>query len=262
MTFLRSSGGKVNLHYQWIDNNKDDTYVFINALGTDFRIWDEVVEILGRHGNTLRFDKQGHGLSSLTEETCQLEHYLADLIELVQGLEIKRSHVVGLSVGGMIAQLMAFHHPQLVDKLILCDTRHKIGDSDGWNGRIRQVNENGMASISELVLQRWFSPAFMQENTRVVDGIRIMLNRCDTRGYIQTCKAIRDADLTEKARQIKHQSLCIVGSEDKSTPVADVKSLSKLIPNSRFEIITGSGHLPCVDNPKKLSAQILDFVRK
>jgi 3-oxoadipate enol-lactonase len=71
--------------------------------------------------------------------------------------------------------------------------------------------------------------------------------------------AIRDADLTESTKKIKHKTLAIVGSEDGSTSSDNVKSMADIIPGSRFEIIEGSGHLPCVDNPEKLSSLILDL---
>jgi 3-oxoadipate enol-lactonase len=250
----------VNLHYHWQNNSKAHTLVFINALGTDFRIWNEVVKNLENDANTLVFDKQGHGLSSGSANTQRLHDYMADLVALLDYLNINRCHVVGLSVGGMIAQLLAHHHPERVDKLILCDTRHKIGDAAGWNTRINHVQADGVAAVADAVLQRWFSPDFQTANPNVVAGIHTMLERCPTAGYIQTCGAIRDADLTETSKTIQHQTLCIVGSEDKSTSPADVHDLHQLIAGSRFEIISGSGHLPCVDNANTLSKLIREFI--
>lgn len=261
MDFFLTKTSKVNLSYRWINSHQEGTLVFINALGTDFRIWDEVVKNLQAHFNILLFDKQGHGLSSLKASTDKLSDYVADLIELLDFLKIDRCHVVGLSVGGMIAQLMAHHHPDRIDKLILCDTRHQIGDATSWNSRIEQVKQGGVAIVAEAVLQRWFSKEFQLAQPEIVNEVRTMLERCNSEGYIQTCKAIRDADLTDLAKAINHQTLCIVGSEDKSTLPDAVKDLHQLIAGSQFEIMQGSGHLPCVDNPMLLSSLILDFIR-
>lgn len=260
MTFKYFLDRDVNIHYEWIDSRKSNTLVFINALGSDLRIWDAVVDRFRSQANILRFDKQGHGLSSLAPDTNRLEHYMNDLTGLMQHLLISRCHLIGLSVGGMIAQLLAYEFPSLVDKLILCGTRHKIGDAAGWNARIKQVETGAVASISGSIIERWFPSHFRQDNPEIVDGIRTMLNRCDKYGYIRTCMAIRDADLTEQMKQLTHPTLCLVGSEDGSTSVADVKSLADIIPGSRFEIIKGSGHLPCVDNAKELSYLISDFI--
>ncbi|MCI0448036.1 3-oxoadipate enol-lactonase [bacterium] len=259
MTFAYIKEKNVNIHYHWINSGKPKTYIFINALGTDLRIWDGVVDRLANHGNILRFDKQGHGLSSLDPNTKSLAQYMTDLVMLMSRLKITKCNLVGLSVGGMIAQLMSYNHPELIDKLILCDTRHKIGDANGWNSRIQQVEAGGVASIADSILQRWFSKDFHQTKPETVSGIKVMLERCSSAGYIQTCMAIRDADLTESTKKIKHKTLAIVGSEDGSTSVNDVKSMADIIPGSRLEIIEGSGHLPCVDNPEKLSTMLVEF---
>ena len=89
---------------------------------------------------------------------------------------------------------------------------------------------------------------------------RNMLERCPADGYIKTCEAIRDADLTSVAKGIKLPTICIVGSEDKSTTPEEVKNLADLIEGARYEVIHGSGHILCVDNPQRLSKLIIDFL--
>lgn len=260
MQFLHHKG--LVLHYQWRDYKKPRTFLFINSLGTDFRIWDDVVEILKNEGNMLLFDKRGHGLSDTNDHTNGLEDYLNDAVALLNHLSINKCIVVGLSVGGMIAQLMAYHHPDMIDKLILCDTRSRIADKTFWNSRIQQVESNGLGSISDSIMQRWFPRPFHQNFPEKIVGYRNMLERCSSIGYIQTCAAIRDADLTAKSKEIKFPALCIVGSEDLSTTPDEVKELSMLIADSTYKVIEGSGHLPCVDNPAALSELISDFINK
>jgi 3-oxoadipate enol-lactonase len=180
---------------------------------------------------------------------------------LLEFLSVKKCIPVGLSVGGMIAQILANRIPGKIEKLILCDTRHKIGNEQIWNDRIAAVKENGLASISNGVMQRWFSEKFRNENAIKVSGYKNMLERVLPLGYIKTCEAIRDADLTAVAKQIKIPALCVVGSEDKSTLPEEVKNLADLIEGSRFEVIEGSGHIPCVDNPEALGKLIIDFIK-
>jgi 3-oxoadipate enol-lactonase len=260
MDFASVNG--ITIHYRWINKGSDKTFVFINSLGTDFRIWEEMVQRLEGHGNLLLWDKRGHGLSDVSATTKGLEDYTADLWQLLRHLQIKKCIPVGLSVGGIIAQQLTHHHPEVVERLILCDTRHKIGFQDLWNNRIKQIKEQGLKSISEDLMKRWFAPPFHLSSPAVVQGCRNMVERCDPAGYVQTCEGIRDADTTEAAKGIKQKTLCIVGSEDKSTTPEEVKALADLIKDSRFEIIEGSGHIPCVDNPEKLSNLIVDFIKE
>ena len=88
-----------------------------------------------------------------------------------------------------------------------------------------------------------------------------MLERVPVIGYIKTCEAIRDADLSEIVKQINKPVLCIVGSEDKSTTPEEVKNLADCIKGAKYEVIKGSGHIPCVDNPEKLTKLIIDFIK-
>jgi 3-oxoadipate enol-lactonase len=236
------------------------TFMFINSLGTDFRIWNEVAAELRYYGNILLFDNRGHGLSDVVEDTNGINDYADDAIALLEDLSINKCIPIGLSVGGMIAQIMAIRIPQKIRKLVFCDTRHKIGNAQIWNDRIASVKKEGLPSISDGVMQRWFSEKFRNENPTRVSGYKIMLERTPPLGYIKACEAIRDADLTEIAKQIRIPSLCIAGSEDKSTTPEEVKNLADLIKGSKYEVIEGSGHIPCVDNSETLSKLIIDFI--
>ncbi|HEX6224691.1 MAG TPA: 3-oxoadipate enol-lactonase [Chryseolinea sp.] len=262
MTFANINGHY--LHYEFTRGARvsDNTFLFINSLGTDFRIWNEVAESLRGYGNILLFDNRGHGLSDVVAGTERVDDFADDTEALMQYLGITKCIPVGLSVGGMIAQLLAVRSPNKFSKLILCDTRHKIGNATIWNDRIKVVGSEGLASISAGVMQRWFSKSFHEQHPQMVAGYKNMLERTPPMGYIQTCVAIRDGDLTEIAKGIKMPTLCLVGSEDKSTSPEEVKNLSDLIEGSKFEIIPGSGHIPCVDNAAQLADLVLTFIKE
>lgn len=263
--FLKVNG--IGLHYQHIRRDVNEgrrtTFLLINSLGTDFRIWSDVASNLIKHGDVLLFDKRGHGLSGTHPAKSKLTLFdLTDDTEaLLDQLSIEKCIVIGLCVGGMIAQLLASRHPSRVEKMILCDTLHKIGNTQCWNDRIKAVRGHGFSSISGGEMRNWFAEPFRKNNLTVVAGFRNMLERTSKTGYIQTCQAICDADLTEVAGQLKVSTLCVVGSEDELTPPEQVKEFSSLLKNSVFEIIQGSGHVPCVDNAEVLSSMILDFVQ-
>ena len=101
--------------------------VFINSLGTDFRIWDDVAWSLTGRYRVLRSDKRGHGLSEMRKGPAAMADFAADFAALLDRLGIARAHVVGLSIGGLIAQELYRLRPDLVVSLILSDTAHRIG---------------------------------------------------------------------------------------------------------------------------------------
>jgi 3-oxoadipate enol-lactonase len=252
----------VTIHYQIIGGPADKpVLVFVNSLGTDFRIWrDVIVRLAGDFGIVL-YDQRGHGLSDVGQTPYSLDDITVDLAGLLDLLDVKNAYVCGLSYGGMIAQSLSRRRPDLVKALILCDTAHKVGTAETWNQRIDRVKAEGIEGIADKVLETWFTPSFRRPENTSFEGYRNMLIRQPVRGYIATCEAVRDADLTDVARHISVPTLCVVGDQDGSTPPELVLSTSRLIADSGYEVIKDAGHIPCVEQPEALTALIRTFIR-
>jgi 3-oxoadipate enol-lactonase len=248
------------LHFRDDSQQRERTIVFANSLGTDLRIWDDVVVRCAGDFRTLRYDFRGHGLSEAPPAPYVIDDHVSDLAALLDARGIEGAIVVGLSVGGMIAQALAARRPALVRLLVLCDTAHKIGTPEMWNARIAAIRKDGLASIADALLERWFSSEFRQTRPADLAGYRNMLTRTPVEGYTGTCAALRDADLTETTSRLAQPALCLVGEEDGATPPELVRSLSALIPGAAFETIPGAGHLPCVEQPNMLWARIEAFI--
>jgi 3-oxoadipate enol-lactonase len=257
MSFIFCNGHVI--HYRYLNNNSDQTFLFINSLGTDFRIWDEVANELKAFGNILLYDKRGHGLSDLAKAKNGLKDYAEDAYCLIESLSVKNCIVIGISVGGMIAPILAHHHSEHIEKLVLCGASNKIGNTESWNERIQQVRSNGLKAITDGLMKRWFSASFHEKYPERITGYKNMVERCDVEGYIQTCEAIRDEDITDISKSLGIPTLCIAGSEDQSVSPGDVRVLSQLIKNSRFEIIDGACHMTCIDNKETFTKLIVDF---
>ena len=250
-----------NLHYRYLDSGAVRNFLFINPLGSDFRIWDEIIPLMKIHGNLIFYDKRGHGLSDFVSPKHGLEDYAEDAKVLLEKLSINKTIAIGLSVGGQIATILASRYPALAEKLVLCDTAQKIGTGETWNQRIKTVRQQGLATISGEIIKRWFSPSFREQYPAKVAGYKNMLERCQPDAYIRACESIRDTDLSNLMRQIKLPVLCLVGEGDLSTTPADVQHMSSMIQDARFHVIPGSGHVPCVDNAEIFSKLIIDFIK-
>ncbi|KKX27632.1 3-oxoadipate enol-lactonase [Rhizobium sp. LC145] len=233
--------------------------VFVNSLGTDSRIWHHVLPKLADDFTLVTYDKRGHGLSDLGNPPYSIDDHVADLAGLLDHLGLSRVIVCGLSVGGLIAQGLYATRPDLVKGLALCDTAHKIGTPEMWAKRIAAVEADGIGSVLEDIMARWFTQPFRNVGNTAYQGYCNMLMRQPILGYSGTCAAIRDADFTEAARRIAVPTLCVVGREDGSTPPELVRSLADLIPGARYEIIEGAAHIPCVEAPAAFAAVIRGF---
>ncbi|MFE0015025.1 3-oxoadipate enol-lactonase [Mesorhizobium sp. NPDC059054] len=235
--------------------------VFINSLGTDFRIWDETVARLAGECATLVYDKRGHGLSDLGDARPGIAPHAADLAALLDHLAIKRAVICGLSIGGLIALQLYAARPDLVQAMILSDTAHKIGTAQSWKERIEIAETKGIAAFADGVMEKWFTPAFHTGRADELAGYRNMLIRQPVAGYVAACNALASADLTETAQGASVPALCIVGDQDGSTPPALVRSLADLVPGARYEVIEGAGHIPCVEQPEIFTALVSAFIR-
>ena len=235
--------------------------VFCNSLGTDTRIWDGVLDELKDH-RVLTYDKRGHGLSSVPPGPYSIADLAHDLLELVDLLGVGRFTLVGISVGGLLAQQFALDHPERLSALVLCDTASRTGDAATWNARIEAVRAGGMEAVADLVLTRWFPDSVRAGREAEIDGWRNLLLRSPVEGYAATCAALRDANLTGEVARIVVPTMVVVGAEDQSTPVAVVRSTADSIPGARFEIIEAAGHLPCIDQPQVLARLIRSHVEE
>ncbi len=257
MDFLRANG--VVLHFEDTGGDKP-SMVFANSLGTDFRIWDKVAARLAHDYRIIRYDKRGHGLSEATPAPYAMTDHVNDLAALMDERRVKQAVVVGLSVGGVIAQGLAAIRPDLVRALVLSNTAHKIGTTESWNARIAAVGKDGLGSIADNVMKLWFTPAFRDPANAEFIGCRNMLLRSPLEGYLGTCAALRDSDLTESTRALKIPALCIGGDQDGSTPPDLVRSMADLIRGSEFRIVADAGHIPCVEQPAAVASLIQQFL--
>lgn len=235
--------------------------VFSNSLGTDLRVWAPLLPHLPNDLRLIRYDKRGHGLSDCPDSPYVITGHRDDLICLLDELAVKNAVIVGLSVGGLIAQSVAAARPDLVRGLVLCDTAHKIGPRENWEMRIAAVKKGGITALSETILERWFSQDFRENRKKELALWRAMLTRTPAEGYVGTCAAIRDADLTQSSGALALPTVCVVGSEDGATPPELVKSTAELI-GGGFVEIEGAGHLPCVESPEALACIIKTFLQE
>jgi 3-oxoadipate enol-lactonase len=183
---------------------------------------------------------------------------VSDIEFLIDSLNIEKCVFVGLSIGGMIAQGLAARRPSLIKALVLSNTASKIGTKELWEARVKAVEVNGLPSMVNPVMERWFSKSFFKGHK--IDRWRNMFLDTHPNGYIGCCTAISHTDFYEQASTLRMPTLVLAGSEDGSTPPNLVKETQNLIKESEFYIIKGAGHLPCVEKPKEFAKKLNNFI--
>lgn len=240
------------LHYEERGDASRPALVFINSLGTDFRIWEQVAPAFADEFRIVLYDKRGHGLSDAPPRPYRLDDHVGDLIGLMDALGVHDAVLCGVSVGGLIAQGAAARQGERIRALVLCDTAARIGDEPTWDARIEAAERGGVEALADGTMERWFNASFRRQRASEVRGWRNMVVRTPLDGYLGTMAALRDADQSEDTDGLSMPALVVVGNDDGSTPPHVVKGLSDLIDESEFHVISNSGHLPCVDQPGTL----------
>lgn len=251
--------GDIRLHYRLDGPEGGPPVVFINSLGTDFRLWDKMLPHLPAGLRVLRFDKRGHGLSEGPPAPYPMGALVRDTERLIEAVGLRDAVVVGLSIGGMIAQGLAVKRLDLVRAMVLSNTGARIGTAQMWADRIAAVEKEGVAALSDTILERWFPKAFRES----LEGVawRNMLERTPVQGYAGCSAAIAGSDFYATTASLRLPTLGIAGSEDGSTPPDLVRETVDLVPGSRFALIRGSGHLPCVDQPAEYARVLTEFLK-
>ena len=250
--------GEVKLHYADEGDPKGAPVVFSNSLGTDFRLWDKILPLLPQGLRLIRYDKRGHGLSSAPVAPYSMGSLVSDVEKLLDSLEVRDCVFVGLSVGGMIAQGLAAKRLDLVRAMVLSNTGAKIGTRELWADRIDKVKAGGIEALADATMERWFSDAFRA--TTELAAWRNMLTRQPADGYMGCSAAIAGSDFYATTSALTLPTLGIAGSEDGATPPDLVRETADLVKGSRFHLIRGAGHLPCVEKPGEFAEVLTEFL--
>lgn len=236
--------------------------VFINSLGSDLRIWDGVIPYFSERFPIIRYDKRGHGLSDCPPGPYTLRDHTMDLAGLLKVLEVPAAILIGVSIGGMIALDFAHQYPDCVHALVLCDTGARIGTAEAWTERSAIVRQEGLTAIAPTILARWFTSTFARNNPAALRGYSNMLTRTPVEGYAATCEALRDADLRDVVTSIDVPALVLCGDEDLATPPTLADALATALPKAQLQLIYQAGHLPSIEQPKVLAAEIKRFLKE
>tara|TARA_E500000318_G_scaffold86407_1_gene82856 strand:+ start:12482 stop:13276 length:795 start_codon:yes stop_codon:yes gene_type:complete len=260
MAFFKA--GSRTFHYSDRTIGTGPTLVLANSLGTDFRIWDPLLPELKGIGRIVRYDKRGHGLTDVSEAPYSIQDLSSDLKIITEHAGLDHFLLGGVSIGGMIAQDYAARYPKQVDALVCMDTAPKIGEAALWQDRINAISENGLESIADGVMERWFSAAFRKNNPAATAGWRNLLARTTQTGYLGCCAAIRDADLTEATLSLTVPTLVLCGAEDGATPPTLVKAMADAMKNASYVEVPNAGHIPSLEQPDFLADAMNRFFKE
>lgn len=235
-----------------------------HALGCNLSLWEDQTRDLRQRYRVLRYDTRGHGHTDAPPGPYSLEQMADDLWGLLAALDIAQTHLVGISMGGMIGQLFALQYPDKLLSLILCSTtsRYPTDIRSVWEERIRTVEAYGIEPMVEPAVQRWFTSSFRERRPDVMEHVRTMLRHTPPQGYIGCCHAIPTMNTTDRLRQVQCPTLIIAGEDDPGTPPAMAREIHAAIPSSELATLRSASHLCNLEQSEAFNRILLGWLEK
>jgi len=247
----------------WIqDVGQGPSLVLLHPVGTSGSIWWQHIPRLAQRFRVLAVDLPGHGRSPKPKEPVSIEAMAEEVYETLQKQSLLPAHFVGLSLGGMVVQMLVVKHPSSIASLTLCDTLCKVNPDMAkiLEERARTVEQGGMPAFVKSTLERWFSPGFSDMHSDVVAIVEKLLLEADPIINAQTWRAIAKFDITSRLRSVPLiPTLVVNGSLDTSIPPDIGKRLSEFFEASLVEL-SGCAHMAPVEVPDKFMDLLESFL--
>jgi 3-oxoadipate enol-lactonase len=239
----------------------DDAPVLVlsNSIGSTSAMWDPQMPALSERFRVVRYETRGHAGAPVPDGPYALDDLGGDVVALLDRLGVVRVHFAGLSLGGMTGMWLAANAPERIDRLVLMCTSAMLSAEHDWPLRARTVREQGTGAVAEAVVERWFTPAYVEAHPDVAARMRAMVADTPPEGYAGCCDAIDAMDLVEDIARVKAPTLVIAGREDPATPPHHAEQIAGQIPGARLELVDAA-HLASYERPDEVTKLILDHL--
>lgn len=249
--------GMITLHRR----GKGRPLVLLHCLGMSWRFWD-VLEPLTDRFELIAYSFPGHHDTPLPGHSYGVPELSQQLYEVLRRDGITKAYVMGISLGGCVAQHFAGTHPETVDTLVLadCTPRYDEEARANWPKRGEAARKNGVAALVPMLLQIWFSASSIAEDGPNVRFVKETLAACSGEGYALACEALATVDVREEAKRITAPTLIVYGSEERRPLQDAARWMHENIRGSRLEVVPMAGHASVRERPEHVIRLLRDFL--
>lgn len=232
--------------------------VLTHGLGDDHRFWNPCVETLARHHRVVRWDVRGFGDSDKPPGPYDLAQYAGDLLAVLDHLQVERAHLVGLSMGGVIAQKFLLGHAARLFSAVLVSTSSEISAraTANWRRLADRVESGGFGRVDA---SRSFSPGFARCHPDAVAAAGRQTAGNDPAAYAAAARAVSEYSFTDQLNAVRLPCLVVQGLDDQLTPPGGSVLLSRAILHARLLLLADAGHSLPVENPALFTSLLLAF---
>jgi 3-oxoadipate enol-lactonase len=252
------------VHYDLVGDRGNPVVLLVHALMADGSLWSGQVPALLKAGyQVLRLDLPGHGGSGARSAPCSMADLANDVVLLLDHLDIKRVHFGGISIGGMLGQALAIHHPGRVASLFLSDTTCAAPPTarEMWSARLKTVAEAGsLEPLADVTMTRVLSPSFKESHPALWQGLRDTIVGVLPAGLTQCAHALQEFNVVNLLPRIQAPTLVACGDGDIATPPAEAQRIASLIPGARYVEIAQALHYPNVEQDARFNEVLVEWL--
>lgn len=259
---MKVKANGIEIHYEV--EGEGPWVTMSHSLACNLHMWDEQMPVLTKKFKVLRFDTRGHGQSDAPAGDYTLEQLADDAKGLLDALQIRQTHWVGLSMGGMIAQAFVLKYPGVFQSMVLADTtsRRPPEAAKMWGDRITAAQEKGMDALVEPTLARWFTEPYRNARKDVMERIASDIRTTPVAGFAGCCHAISNIDYLDRLKAVKVPSLIMVGEQDQGTPPEAARAIQQNLAGSELTIIPSAAHLSNIEQAQIFNDTMMGFLNR
>lgn len=243
-------------------NKKDQKVplVFVHGVGLTHEIWKPQIDYFKDH-TTLSYDILGHGKTPLKKTNISFDDFSEQLIKLINELNFQKIHLVGFSIGSLVARNFATKHNDRLQSLILLGSIYKRSEEQQKivNDRFNLAKKNH--TLSKQALKRWFTDNYLEKNPNIYEKISSILEGNNKENFLKVYELFILHKNDENFKNIKVNTLIMTGENDIGSTVEMSKNLSNVIENSQLKVIKNGKHLCGIECADEVNMNIKNFIK-
>tara|TARA_B100001057_G_scaffold159409_1_gene160078 strand:- start:659 stop:1441 length:783 start_codon:yes stop_codon:yes gene_type:complete len=256
MTIATTASGT---HYFYNKKEQKIPIVFIHGVGLNYEIWKPQLDFF-KNQSVLAYDILGHGKSSLNKKNITFDDLADQIIDLTNELGIERMHLVGFSIGSLIARNFASRFNERLQSLVLIGSIYKRSDEQQKivNQRFEQAKKE--LKLSKQALKRWFTDKYLEKNSDIYKKISSIISSNNIENFLKLYELFVNHENKENFDKIKVNTLIITGELDMGSTIQMAKELNEIIDNSSLKIIQNGKHLCSIECADEVNLSIKNFL--
>lgn len=229
-----------------------------NSMGTQLSMWAPQLEAFASSYRVIRYDIRGHGRSSSTPPPYDLALLADDALAVLDAVGADRAHYCGVSLGGMVAEHLAVHHPDRLDRVVVANAGQFI-PPPAIAPRIEAAERLGLTGLVDSIVPRWFTDAFIETHPDVVEALKKDFCANSFDGYLGCCHALGTLDYRATLPDVTVPMLVIGGEHDPATRPEHSREVAGAVPGAHL-VMLDCAHLSNVERPAEFTRAVLDFL--